>query len=127
VTLQTPIEWVFAGGDAFYGPKSVVDAVACGKEAAEVSIASSTAWIWLKADRKMGLCQTRCLSQEPNKKRTTVRCLDPEARECNFLEVSFGYNEDEAKTEADRCLKCGLCSECYQCVSPAWPMRSTMK
>jgi hypothetical protein len=35
VTLQTPIEWVFAGGDAFYGPKSVVDAVACGKEAAE--------------------------------------------------------------------------------------------
>jgi pyruvate/2-oxoglutarate dehydrogenase complex dihydrolipoamide dehydrogenase (E3) component len=35
VTLQTPIEWVFAGGDAFYGPKSVVDAVSCGKEAAE--------------------------------------------------------------------------------------------
>ena len=34
VTLQTPIDWVFAGGDAFYGPKSVVDAVACGKEAA---------------------------------------------------------------------------------------------
>jgi ferredoxin len=50
------------------------------------------------------------------KKRTTVRCLDPEARECNFLEVSFGYNEEEAKTEADRCLKCGICSECYQCV-----------
>jgi heterodisulfide reductase subunit A len=45
-----------------------------------------------------------------------VRCLDPEARECNFLEVSFGYNEEEAKTEADRCLKCGICSECYQCV-----------
>jgi NADPH-dependent glutamate synthase beta subunit-like oxidoreductase/NAD-dependent dihydropyrimidine dehydrogenase PreA subunit len=35
VTLQTPIDWVFAGGDAFYGPKSVVEAVACGREAAE--------------------------------------------------------------------------------------------
>ena len=35
VTLQTPVPWVFAGGDLFYGPKSVVDAVACGKEAAE--------------------------------------------------------------------------------------------
>ena len=34
-TLQTPIDWVFAGGDAVYGPKSVVEAVACGKEAAE--------------------------------------------------------------------------------------------
>jgi len=35
LTLQTPIDWVFAGGDAFYGPKSVVDAIASGKEAAE--------------------------------------------------------------------------------------------
>jgi NADPH-dependent glutamate synthase beta subunit-like oxidoreductase len=35
LTLQTPIDWVFAGGDAVYGPKSVVDAVACGKTAAE--------------------------------------------------------------------------------------------
>ncbi|MCK4768518.1 MAG: FAD-dependent oxidoreductase, partial [Desulfobacula sp.] len=35
VTLQTPIDWVFAGGDAFYGPKSVVDAIASGKTAAE--------------------------------------------------------------------------------------------
>ena len=53
---------------------------------------------------------------EPVKKRTQVRCLDPEARECNFLEVSFGYDETEARTEAERCLKCGICSECYQCV-----------
>ena len=28
VTLQTPLGWVFAGGDALYGPKSVVEAVA---------------------------------------------------------------------------------------------------
>jgi heterodisulfide reductase subunit A-like polyferredoxin len=45
-----------------------------------------------------------------------VRCLDPDARECNFLEVSFGYDETEAKKEAQRCLECGICSECYQCV-----------
>ncbi len=35
VTLQTNLEWVFAGGDAYHGPKSVVEAVASGKEAAE--------------------------------------------------------------------------------------------
>ncbi|MFN3467327.1 MAG: FAD-dependent oxidoreductase, partial [Candidatus Brocadiales bacterium] len=34
VTLQTNIDWVFAGGDVFYGPMSVVEAVECGKEAA---------------------------------------------------------------------------------------------
>jgi heterodisulfide reductase subunit A-like polyferredoxin len=116
ITLQTPIDWVFAGGDAVYGPKSVVDAVACGKEAAEsihrfingldLSSGRENKWEFEKPD----------VSLEPQKLRTPVRCLDPAARECNFLEVSFGYNEVEAKKEADRCLRCGFCSECYQCV-----------
>ncbi|MBI5062947.1 MAG: FAD-dependent oxidoreductase, partial [Desulfatitalea sp.] len=116
VTLQTPIEWVFAGGDAFYGPKSVVDAVACGKEAAEsihrfvngqdLKEGREKTWEYVKPET----------AKEAKKDRVTVRCLDPEARECNFLEVSFGYNETEAKSEAERCLKCGICSECYQCV-----------
>jgi heterodisulfide reductase subunit A-like polyferredoxin len=116
VTLQTPIEWVFAGGDAFYGPKSVVDAVACGNEAAE-SIHRYINGIDLKEGReKVWEFEKPDILNEPLKTRTTVRCLDPEARECNFLEVSYGYNETEAKNEADRCLKCGICSECYQCV-----------
>jgi heterodisulfide reductase subunit A-like polyferredoxin len=116
VTLQTPIEWVFAGGDAFYGPKSVVDAVACGKEAAE-SIHRFINGMDLKEgrDKKWEHVKPE-VSEEVLKDRVKVRCLDPKARECNFLEVSFGYNEDEAKAEADRCLKCGICSECYQCV-----------
>ena len=116
VTLQTPIDWVFAGGDAFYGPKSVVDAVACGKEAAEsidrfvngqdLKEGREKKWEFVKPET----------AHEEKKKRVTVRCLDPEARECNFLEVSYGYDENEAKLEAERCLKCGICSECYQCV-----------
>ncbi|MFP4160245.1 MAG: FAD-dependent oxidoreductase, partial [Desulfobacterales bacterium] len=116
VTLQTSMEWVFSGGDAFYGPRTVVDAVACGKEAAEsihryingmdLHEAREKDWSYVKPD----------VINEPHKERVPVRCLDPEARECNFLEISFGYNEEEARTEADRCLKCGICSECYQCV-----------
>ncbi len=116
VTLQTPMEWVFAGGDAFYGPKSVVDAVASGKEAAE-SIHRYINGMDLKEGRiKDWLYEKPDVKNEPHKDRTPVRCLDPKARECNFLEVSFGYNAEEAKTEADRCLECGICSECYQCV-----------
>ena len=34
ITLQTNIPWVFAGGDGVYGPKSVVEAIASGKQAA---------------------------------------------------------------------------------------------
>ncbi len=116
VTLQTNVDWVFAGGDAVYGPKSVVDAVACGKAAAEsihrfinnqdLAAGREEEWLFEKPD----------ISGETQKQRVPVRCLDPEARECNFLEVSFGYDEDEAKQEANRCLRCGICSECYQCV-----------
>ena len=116
VTLQTPMEWVFAGGDAFYGPKSVVDAVGSGREAAE-SIHRYINGLDLREGReKQWTYDKPDIINEPYKDRTPVRCLDPEARECNFLEVSYGYNEEEAKTEADRCLECGICSECYQCV-----------
>jgi len=116
VTLQTPLEWVFAGGDAYYGPKSVVDAVDCGKEAAE-SIHRFVNGLDLREDREKS-CEFEKpdTSGEKVKHRVPVRCLDPEARKCNFLEVSFGYNEDEARREAERCLRCGICSECYQCV-----------
>jgi len=117
VTLQTPIDWVFAGGDAFYGPKSVVEAVSCGKEAAE-SIDRFINGLDLNENReKTWEFEKPDISLEPNKPRTPIRCLDPAARECNFLEVSYGYDETEAKKEAERCLKCGICSECYQCVN----------
>jgi len=116
LTLQTSMEWVFAGGDAFYGPKSVVDAVACGKEAA-ISIHRFINGMDLREDREQVWdFEKPELGFEPVKPRTAVRCLDPAARECNFLEVSFGYDETEARVEADRCLRCGICSECYQCV-----------
>jgi len=116
VTFQTPIDWVFAGGDAFYGPKSVVDAVACGKEVAE-SIHRFINGLDLREGREKNWEFVRPETfNEVKKDRVKVNCLDPKARECNFLEVSYGYNEAEAKSEADRCLNCGICSECYQCV-----------
>ena len=116
VTFPTPIDWVFAGGDAFYGPKSVVDAVACGKEVAE-SIHRFINGQDLRAGREKNWEFVRPdIWGEVKRNRVKVNCLDPKARECNFLEVSSGYNEAEARSEAERCLKCGVCSECYQCV-----------
>ncbi len=116
VTLQTPIDWVFAGGDAFYGPKSVVDAVACGKEAA-ISIHRYINNMDLREDREKTWDFVRPdIEGEAKKYRIKVDCLDPRDRALNFLEVSKGYDEEAAKEEATRCLTCGLCSECYQCV-----------
>ena len=115
-TLQTGIDWVFAGGDVFYGPKSVVEAVACGKEAAESIHRFINGFDLMEGRENLWEFEKPDVFGEPEKPRTTVRCLDPAARECNFLEVSFGYDETEAKKEAERCLGCGICSECYQCV-----------
>ena len=115
-TLQTPIDWVFAGGDAVYGPKSVVEAVACGKEAAESIHRFINGQDLLEGRAKTWEFEKPDVSMEAERPRTPVRCLDADARECNFLEVSFGYDEAEAKREAERCLECGICSECYQCV-----------
>ena len=38
--------------------------------------------------------------------RTKVREQDPRQRACNFDEVSLGFNLEEARTEASRCLHC---------------------
>ncbi len=116
VTLQTPIDWVFAGGDAFYGPKSVVDAVACGKEAA-ISIHRYINKMDLREGRdKVWEYVRPAIEGEENKDRIKASCLTPDVRAGNFLEVAAGYNAEQARLEATRCMSCGICSECYQCL-----------
>ncbi len=116
VTLQTSIPWVFAGGDAVYGPKSVVEAVACGKEAAEsihrfindidLTEGRSTEWTFSKPE----------ITAVPPIARTAMKRLEPEKREGNFNEILLGFSQDQIAGEAGRCLNCGGCSECMQCV-----------
>ena len=42
--------------------------------------------------------------------------LPSKTRVANFNEVQLGFEEEATRKEADRCLACGICSECYQCV-----------
>ncbi|MBN1627180.1 MAG: FAD-dependent oxidoreductase, partial [Deltaproteobacteria bacterium] len=116
LTHQTPVEGIFVGGDVAYGPKSVVEAVASGKKAAEsihrylngldISKGREEDWSYVKPDIKY----------EEKRPRTAMRNLDLEKRSGNFNEIALGFSKEEAEKEADRCLKCGICSECYQCV-----------
>ena len=34
-----------------------------------------------------------------------------------FKEINLGYSEEQALAEAARCVNCGVCSECLQCVA----------
>ncbi len=117
VTLQSDDRDIFAGGDAVSGPRTVVEAIGAGKEAA------------LSIDRFL---QGRDLRQGRPKHweavidvptegqilqaRTRMSQAPADQRIQNFNEVQLGYQESDSQQEARRCLKCGICSECYQCV-----------
>ena len=115
-TFATPVEGVFVGGDVAYGPKSVVEAVESGKEAAEsihryltgedIETGREKDWSYEKPD----------IENEVTKARISMTNRPVEERTGNFDEIALGFSEEQAKEEAERCLKCGICSECYQCV-----------
>ena len=125
VTLQTPLEWVFAGGDALYGPKSVVEAVACGKEAAESIYRYINGMdLYEGREKKWDFARPDIPEEaiaEIRQERVPVKCLDPQERKANFCEVYEGYTEEQALLEASRCLECGVCSECYECLKACQP------
>ncbi|MBP8979719.1 MAG: FAD-dependent oxidoreductase [Syntrophobacterales bacterium] len=119
VTFATTTPGVFAGGDVVTGPATVVKAVYAGKEAA-VSIdrylrgedvAAGRAKDWTK-----NLADKADVSKVAKVPRRKYPHMKPEDRRTNFREVGIGFTEEEAVAEAKRCLACGICSECYQCV-----------
>jgi heterodisulfide reductase subunit A len=49
--------------------------------------------------------------------RIPIHSLTPSERRNNFREVDLTLTEDQARTEAERCVQCGICSECLECVA----------
>jgi heterodisulfide reductase subunit A-like polyferredoxin len=124
-SLQTPLEWVFAGGDAVYGPKTVVDAVASGKRAAQGidRYLRGREPCGDRAARAPDAIARRPLTagEQLPIARVPVPRLTPAQRRRNFDEVEQGYSESQALMEAGRCLACGPCSECLACVRVCTP------
>ncbi len=117
LTLQTHDPDIFAGGDAVTGPKTVVEAIAAGKEAA-VSIDRFIQEKDLHAGRERHWDTVVDVSTEgqPHIPREKMPTTDPESRIRNFNEVQLGLDQSQSLKETERCLSCGVCSECYQCV-----------
>ena len=121
LTLQTPVEWVFAGGDVVYGPKSVVEAVESGQRAAE-SIRRYLTGQDLRENRETDWSYEKPDTQDiPRQARVVMPHVKPVERKQDFREIALGFKEPDAKQEALRCLECGICSECYQCVEACQP------
>jgi heterodisulfide reductase subunit A-like polyferredoxin len=120
VTYATGCEGVFVGGDLLTGPWVAIGAVAAGKEAAE-SIARFIEGRDMAAGREPIQNEhpryRPIPESEPRRARAHMPELSVEQRKGNFNEVELGYGEAEGREEAARCLNCGYCCECYQCVS----------
>jgi heterodisulfide reductase subunit A-like polyferredoxin len=118
VTLQTEDADIFAGGDAVSGPATVVEAIAAGKTAAE-SIRRFLSDEEVEADRErsMNPVEDVDLSTAVAMERQSMPMADPDGRKASFDEVQLGFDEAAVQKEVQRCLACGVCSECYQCVS----------
>jgi len=118
LTLATEEPGIFAGGDGVSGPKSAVEAIAHGHEAA-ISIERYLNGQDLKLGRQKVKEESAPIPEGkyPKQKRVQLRMIPMEKRVSTFDEAAIMYSEEEALNEANRCLNCGLCSECLQCVS----------
>ena len=120
LTLETGIAGVFAGGDAVTGPASAVEALAAGRKAA-ISIDRYLCGKELRRDREDDWIKAKELTvaTEGVEKRPRVKMptLDVVERERNFTEVDQGFSQEEAISEAKRCLSCAGCCECMSCVA----------
>ena len=132
-TFQSTIPNVFFGGDAAFGPKNIIWAVAHGHDAA-VSIHRFCSGLDV-ADRpppgsslvsqKMGIHEWSYDNDVSNDLRYRVPLRDKtEALKSVRVEVELGFDRELALKEAQRCLNCDvqtvfadkLCIECDACV-----------
>jgi heterodisulfide reductase subunit A len=121
-TLATEVPGVFAGGDAVSGPATAIEAIAAGKRAAE-SIHRYLRGEELARPEK-GLRVVPFEEVDLRRARKQARASMPklaEARTMDFAEVELGFSQEQAVAEALRCLNCGVCSECRQCVVACQP------
>jgi heterodisulfide reductase subunit A-like polyferredoxin len=118
-TLTTSRPGVFAGGDLQSGPATAVEAIAAGRKAAR-GIARYLQGEKAEAPVKSNVEAVKAEQVPPpgqRKARYRFSELPVPDRVGSFAEVNQPFGEEEAIREAQRCLNCGICSECLQCVA----------
>jgi formate dehydrogenase (NADP+) beta subunit len=133
VTMQSSLPNVFFGGDAAFGPKNIIWAVAHGQQAA-VSIDKLCHGENVKdrpppgvvlASQKMGIHEWSYDNDISNDLRYRVPLREKAVALANVkLEVELGFDKKLGYAEAERCLNCdvetvftpSLCIECDACV-----------
>lgn len=119
-TLATSVRGVYAGGDAAFGPRNVIAAVADGRRAAA---AIERHLGRPRAMRIRARFQPLPLHEMPeNYHRTPRQPMPtlPHDRRVGIAEIELGYSDEQAHAEAGRCLQCNIqtvldSSKCILC------------
>ena len=124
-TLRTSHPRIWAGGDAAFGPRNLIDAIADGQRAA-ASIHAQHAGGAVSSRRieLVDLPGFRRLASGYDAVGRVAIPVVPHDRRIGFAEVETGYGEAEARLEGHRCLRCfdnvmlqpELCILCGLCV-----------
>jgi NADPH-dependent glutamate synthase beta subunit-like oxidoreductase len=133
VTFQSSNPRIFFGGDAAFGPKNIITAVATGHQAA-ISIDQFLQGKTLSErpgpgtnliSQKMGIHEWSYASTVTEEHRHLVPHVDlKEAIHSHKVEVELGFDAQTALEEAQRCLNCDVetvftaenCIECDACI-----------
>jgi len=132
-TMQSSLPKVFFGGDAAFGPKNIITAVAHGHAAALSidlllsgrDVAKRPPPVTHFASQKMGIHEWSYDNAVTLDARSKVPWADKDKALKNIkLEVELGFDAATALKEAQRCLNCDvqtvftapLCIECDACV-----------
>jgi len=112
-TLATNMEGVFAGGDLVTGPNTVIDAIAAGKKAMCVIdryLRGEPLTEPAEAKLPTVFLEPAVVSDEEleNAARAVPPVLPVKGRRKNFNEVERSLSEEQARSEARRCLRCDL-------------------
>ncbi|VGO20181.1 FAD-dependent oxidoreductase [Pontiella sulfatireligans] len=133
VTYQSTHPKVFFGGDAAFGPKNIITAVAQGHQAAvSIDLFLNGKDLQERPDpstnllsQKMGIHEWSYASMVSEEERNIVPHVDlDEAIHSHTMEVELGFDAKTALEEAERCLNCDVetvftadkCIECDACI-----------
>ena len=110
-SLRTSVEGVFACGDAIYGTKTVIKALASGRQAAS----EIDRYLGGDGDISEKLVTTEAPSQAIGRiegfgylERAEESFLKPDERKQDFRPISGGICDAKICGEAERCLQCDL-------------------
>ncbi len=126
-TLATTAPGLFAGGDVAFGPRNLIEAVANGKRAA-LSIDdylrnASVKQVFNLSVEKLPTRNYRMPEDYEKLPRQAPPTISLDRR-TGISEVETGYNDEQARLQAERCLSCHIqtiydpakCVLCNRCV-----------